>query len=174
MTATAVLPATTLPENNPGVAVVSVCEKPEIAAKKNPSLNAIEAMIAAAPQIDFPLVHRFTPGLYAREIFMPAGAILTSKIHKTEHPYVISKGRVSVWIEGIGWERLRAPHTGITKPGTRRLLYIHEDTIWTTFHPTTETDLEVIERLLIEPHDIGGLMPADVNMEALALPAEKS
>jgi hypothetical protein len=46
--------------------------------------------------IECPLVHRFTPGMYIREIFMPAGSLITSKIHKTEHPYTISKGKFAV------------------------------------------------------------------------------
>jgi hypothetical protein len=99
-----------------------------------------------------PLTHRFTPGLYCREIFMPKGTLLTSKIHKTEHQFIISKGSVSVWTEDGGVTRLTAPFHGITKPGTRRILYIHEDTIWTTFHPTTETNLEKLEAELIFPH----------------------
>lgn len=104
--------------------------------------------------VDLPLVHRWTPGLYIRQIFMPAGTLLTSKIHKTEHPYVVTKGRVSVYIPGVGVQELAAGHFGITKPGTRRVLYIHEDTTWITFHPNAddEEDLAVIEGRLIEPH----------------------
>lgn len=99
-----------------------------------------------------PVVHRFTPGLYIREIFMPAGSVLTSKIHKTEHPFVISKGSVSVYSDNDGAQHITAPYTGITKPGTRRFLVIHEDTIWTTFHVTDKTCIEDIEDEIIEPH----------------------
>lgn len=98
-----------------------------------------------------PIVHRFTPGLYIREIFMPAGTLVVTKIHKTEHPFVISQGRVSVFDEIHGVQELAAPHCGITLPGTRRALYVHEDTIWTTFHPTELRDIEAIEREIIEP-----------------------
>jgi len=105
------------------------------------------------PLAEFPLVHRFTPGLYIREIFMPAGSVLTSKIHKTEHPYVISKGVVSVWTADQGTVTLKAPHTGITKPGTRRVLFVHEDTIWTTFHVGEEDSVEAIEDRIIEKRD---------------------
>ena len=100
----------------------------------------------------FPLTHRFTPGMYIREIFMPAGAILTSKIHKTEHPFVVSKGRVKVLVENGEWQMIEAPFTGITKAGTRRLLVVLEDTVWTTFHVTDMTDVEEIERTILEPH----------------------
>lgn len=116
-------------------------------------MNQIEAdIICELPRVDLPVTHRFTPGMYIREIFMPKGTLLTSKIHKTEHPYVISMGVVSVYTETEGVKVLSSPHTGITKPGTRRLLFIHEDTIWTTFHPTQETDLVKIEEDIIESH----------------------
>ena len=116
----------------------------------------------------FPLTHRFTPGMYVREIFMPAGAILTSKIHKTEHPFVVSAGRVKVLVENGEWMEIVAPYTGITKAGTRRLLVVLEDTVWTTFHVTEETDVERIERAILEPHH-NPLLPEYYRVE---LPAE--
>jgi hypothetical protein len=105
--------------------------------------------------IECPLVHRFTPGMYIREIFMPAGSLITSKIHKTEHPYTISKGKVAVSIDGKDWEEFEAPYTGITKPGTRRILYIIEDCIWTTYHVNDDNceDLEQIEEKIIEKRE---------------------
>ena len=101
----------------------------------------------------FPLTHTFTPGLYSRQIFMPAGSMLTSKIHKTEHQFIVSSGRVTVYSESGSVETLSAPHIGITKPGTRRFLLVHEDTTWTTFHANpkgisdwAEMEAELVER----------------------------
>ena len=119
------------------------------------------------PLAQFPVVHRFTPGLYIREIFMPAGSVLTSKIHKTEHPFVISKGVVSVWTAEEGTITLNAPYTGITKPGTRRVLFIHEDTIWTTFHVGEENNVEAIEDRIIEPRVNSRLLTKTEEMSCL-------
>lgn len=116
------------------------------------AVDAIQCALGKFPPAVCPLTHRFTPGLYTREIFMPAGSFVVSKIHKTEHPFVILKGVVSVWTENGGVEKLSAHHIGITKPGTRRVLYTHEDTIWATFHVTKETDLEKIEAAIISKH----------------------
>jgi hypothetical protein len=115
-------------------------------------LDYCEAQIQKLPEHEMVTTHRFTPGMYIRQIFIPFGTLLTSKIHRTEHPFVISKGDISVWTRETGAVRYRAPHSGITKPGTRRLLFAHEDTIWTTFHATTETDVDKIESQIIEPH----------------------
>lgn len=96
----------------------------------------------------FPLKHTFVDGAYVREITMPKGALLTSKIHKIRHPYFVLKGDVSVLTEN-GVVRIKAPYSGITPAGTKRVLYCHEETVWTTVHITDETDLEKIEKQII-------------------------
>lgn len=122
------------------------------------AIDALEREILDSCRlVDMPLVHRFVPGMYIREIFMPAGIWVTSKIHNTEHPYVVTKGRVSVYSPEGGVQHIEAPYVGITQPGTRRVLFIHEDTTWLTFHPLVgdegangEADLPRIEERIIE------------------------
>jgi hypothetical protein len=97
-------------------------------------IDEAEAILVQLPKVECPLKHSFTPGLYIREIFMPAGTLLTSKIHKTEHPFIVSKGKLNVFLDGE-MQYIEAPYMGVTKPGTRRVIYILEDCIWTTFHP---------------------------------------
>lgn len=117
------------------------------------AIDRLEAdMLAAYPVVEFPTTHRFVPGLYVRETFLPAGTMLTSMEHKTEHVFVISKGSVEVASENEGAVTYVAPYTGITKPGTRRILRPLEDTIWTTFHVTSLTDVEAIAEEILEPH----------------------
>lgn len=128
--------------------------------------------------IDAPLVHKFTDGMYIREIFMPAGSLWTSKIHKTEHPYVVSYGKVAVSIDADEWYEITAPYTGITTPGTRRVLFILEDCIWTTFHRidgmksefndlSEEKIKEIVEGIedkILEPH-INYITGTDINKD---------
>lgn len=135
-------------------------------------------MIQSQDIIDAPLQHKFTEGMYIREIFMPAGSLWTSKIHKTEHPYVVSYGKVAVSIDNNEWYEITAPYTGITQPGTRRVLYILEDCIWTTFHridgmkseyndlPIDEVEkiVEQIENKILEPH-INQITGTNINEE---------
>lgn len=118
------------------------------------SLDELEASIVASdcPRVDCPIVHRFTPGLYIREITIPAGTLLTSMEHLLEHPFVISKGRIRVTSETEGSVIYEAPHTGITQPGTRRALFAETDVVWTTFHVTQETDVEKIGEAILAPH----------------------
>lgn len=130
-------------------------------ALKSPAdLKEIEAALAAAPQVHMPLVHRFTPGLYIREIFIPAGTLLTTMVHLTEHPFTVSAGTGRIYTEADGVTHYSAPFTGITQPGTSRLIYADTDTVWTTYHPTTETDLEkLVSTLVARPEN--PLIPPD-------------
>ncbi len=143
-------------------------------------IDELEATIIqeADSLIDAPLVHKFTDGMYIREIFMPAGSLWTSKIHKTEHPYVVSYGKVAVSIDADEWYEITAPYTGITTPGTRRVLFILEDCIWTTFHridgmkseyndlskEKVEEIVKNIEDKILEPH-INYITGTDINKE---------
>jgi hypothetical protein len=104
------------------------------------------------PQIDCPLAHHYAPGLYAREIFIPAGTIVVGKIHKHAHINVISHGSAIVVTE---FDRVRvvAPYTFVSQPGTKRSLIAETDLVWTTIHTNEDEcrDLEAIESRLIAP-----------------------
>ena len=107
----------------------------------------------ALPQVELPLKHYFAPGCYVREIFMPADTIVIGRIHKTEHFNIVQQGRVVLIHDDYSREELKAPITFVSKPGVQKVLYIYEDTVWSTVHLTEETDLERLEALLVEPID---------------------
>ena len=44
-----------------------------------------------------------------------------------------------------GEEEICAPYYTMTKAGTKRLIYVLEDTIWITVHPAKSRDLSEIE-----------------------------
>lgn len=118
-----------------------------------PSRAAIErleaAMFAMPGQIEIRTTHYFADGLYAREIRIPAGCLLTGKIHRGEHLNIVSQGEITVWTED-GMKTVRAPFTMVSKPGTKRVGLAITDTVWTTIHASRETDLAKLEAELIE------------------------
>lgn len=130
----------------------------------NDKMDLLEAaMVSGYEAVECPLTHRFSPGLYTREIFMPAGSLITSMIHRTKHQFMVLKGAVSVFSDNDGEQLIQAPFVGYTQPGTRRMLYIHQDTVWVTVHATDiEPENESIEAIeaavskiteqIIEPH----------------------
>jgi len=95
-----------------------------------------------------PLKHWLSPGIYAREIHLPAGTVVVGKIHRHRHFNIISKGSISCYTE-FGLETHTAPASFISEPGTKRVVHTHEDAIWTTIHPnpTNETDLATLEEM---------------------------
>jgi hypothetical protein len=96
----------------------------------------------------FPLRHFFAKGLYGREISVPAGVLITSKIHKYSHFFFLLKGKIEVLGEN-GTEIFSAPKFFITEGGTKRAVSHLEDTIVMTVHATDKTDLKEIEDEII-------------------------
>lgn len=107
--------------------------------------------LAKLPQTECPLKHHFAPGVYVREIFMPADTIIIGHIHKTEHLNILVQGACFIVHDDGSREELRAPLTFVSKAGVQKVLYIIEDMIWQTVHVTTETDIEKLEAMLTEP-----------------------
>ena len=106
--------------------------------------TAAEAVLLQQPQIEIPLRHFFSPGVYAREMTVPAGVVLTGKIHKYAQLNILSKGEVSVLLED-GVKRIKAPFTIVAPAGAKRVFYAHEESVWTVILATEETDVEKIE-----------------------------
>tara|TARA_B100001287_G_scaffold37697_1_gene26993 strand:+ start:328 stop:942 length:615 start_codon:yes stop_codon:yes gene_type:complete len=95
-----------------------------------------------------PVKHSFADGCYIREIFNPAGELLVTKIHKKEHPFFLMKGKMSILTDN-GIIHIQAPYHGITKPGTKRIIYTHTDCIFVTVHATNKTNVAEIEKEVI-------------------------
>lgn len=135
-------------------------------------LDALEAELFKHPQIEIPPRHYFAKGLYAREITIPAGTLLTGKIHTTQHINIISKGEISVLTEH-GPRRVKAPCTLVSPPGTKRAGYAHEETVWTTIHanPADEHDVDILEAMLIAPtYAAAGILEAHGQKEEAVCP----
>ncbi len=122
-------------------------------------LLAFEAALAQHPEAVFgdsdlcPLTHTFGEGVYVREMLLPQGTMITGKLHRHAHPYVLLRGEVLVVSEAGGQEHLRAPLSRIAPPGTKRAMYALEDTVWITMHPNPDNtrDLAVLEAQIIAP-----------------------
>jgi quercetin dioxygenase-like cupin family protein len=112
-------------------------------------LYKLQAALYEGDEVDCPLQHTFAPGAYARTIFIPAGTFVVGKIHKHPHLNILSQGKVTVVTEEGGRETLEGPLTMVSPPGTKRGVYTHTDTTWTTVHLTDHKDLKEIEQEVI-------------------------
>ena len=95
------------------------------------------------------VTHHFGTRVYGRELFIPAGQIIVSKIHRGKTINVITKGVISVICPNNGYNTYEAPHIFVSEPYTKRIVISHEDTVWLTAHGTDRTNLEDVEEDII-------------------------
>lgn len=115
-------------------------------------IDELEVKLLEYPLVECPLKHVFTGSLYTRTIFMERGALIVSMKHRERHQYIVSQGSAYVFIKG-NWVRVEAPYIGITEAGTRRVLYIESDCIWSTAHvvdhmPISDSEEDVAEAVM--------------------------
>lgn len=95
--------------------------------------------------------HHFGTGVYGRELFIPAGNVIVSKIHKGKTLNVIAKGKITVICPHKGLNTYIGPFCFVSEPFTKRVVIAHEDTLWITSHENQNNsqDLNEIEKNII-------------------------
>ena len=102
-------------------------------------------LLQVVPQVDLETQHIVHAGMYARTALIRKGATLTGAQMNLDNICVLY-GDISVTTaEGV--KRLTGYHVLPAVAGYKRVGYAHEDTWWTTFIATDETDIEKIENL---------------------------
>jgi len=98
----------------------------------------------------FPLKHTFVDGLYIREMSMPKNHFAIGKLQKHEHLWMLLQGKLTVTTQS-GSEEYVAPCYVKAKPGEKKAVYAHEDSIFVNIYPNPDNkqDLEKIENTWI-------------------------
>lgn len=109
----------------------------------------IEKTMLDEPQVSCDVLHRFGPGLYIREVHLPAGAFVVGHHQRGEHLNIFLKGRVMMLNENGSVSEMQAPMMFVGKPG-RKIGYILEDVVWQNIYATTETDIDLLEEMFFE------------------------
>lgn len=102
--------------------------------------------------VDCPVIHRFSPGLYIREVFIPADTLALGHFQKTEHLNIFLQGKIMMLSDNGEKVELKAPMMFTGKPG-RKLGYIREDVVWLNIYPTSETNIEKLEETYLDKSD---------------------
>jgi mannose-6-phosphate isomerase-like protein (cupin superfamily) len=131
-------------------------------------IDALQAAMAQMPQAEFDTEHYFADGMYARVLPRQAGTLIVGKVHKREHFYIVSKGRVAVYMDNEA-RIYEAGAVIVSQPGTKRAVLALEDSVCMTVHRTNKRNLEKIERELIEP-DKNALYDAHNKVKELPCP----
>lgn len=112
-------------------------------------VERLESVLERLPQVECGVRHHFAPGVYAREMTIPAGTVATGAVHKTEHLSILSAGHCLLTTDD-GVKELHAPYTGLSKPGIKRSIVALTECVLTTIHPTNTTDLDALVEELTE------------------------
>ena len=121
-----------------------------------PTLEEIERLqheMIKMPQAKLETEHYFSGGMYFRKLIRPAGTLIVGKVHKKDHFFMCAKGQIIAWSEK-GMVTLNAGDVLCSKAGTKRVTLAVTDAIGITFHKTSKTNLDKIEKELIEPDEL--------------------
>lgn len=138
-------------------------------APRKENIAAVVDLLKQCEQPEMPITHRFSPGIYCREIFMPAlpggGTYVVGHIHKTRHWNIVLTGKAIVTIDEVS-EEIVAPFVFESDAGAQKLLHIIEDMRWLTVHanPDNITDIPTIEDMIFD-------LPEEIRASGLELDA---
>lgn len=129
----------------------------------NAFMDNMELFMSSLPPVFPEITHIFAPGVYIRKMICPQWTILTSKVHRTEHTFIVSGGKCLVWDGVHEAVILKASYNGTTLPGTRRMGIAIENLTWFNIHPTkikpvdnseeaVSDAVRKIEKKVIEPY----------------------
>lgn len=103
----------------------------------------LEKEMLDMPQADCPVAHHFGPGIYIREVTLPAGIFAVGHAQKFDHLNIMLTGKVAIVDEGKV-RVLEAPMIFTGKPG-RKVGYVIETCVWQNVYATEETDIDALE-----------------------------
>lgn len=146
--------------------------KPQALTVKATPYEKIRRLEAAIPLVCEELViedqtsHDFCDGVYCRKFVLPKDAVVVSKIHAKENWFLLFSGEVSIASHDGTVKRIKAPWLAVTEPGTKRVVYAHEEAVMYTFHgnPDNETNIETLEERYIVPESKPTLSAPEIRM----------
>ena len=99
---------------------------------------------------NFPLKHTFVDGVYVREMKFKKDSAVVGAIHKHLHVWFLLYGHLFIATEG-SQEEYVAPCYVVAKPGSKRVIYAAEDSLFVNIHanPKNITDIEELEKQLV-------------------------
>jgi hypothetical protein len=104
------------------------------------------------PQVETPVAHYFSDGVYIREIRIPADTIVIGHHHNYSGMNVAIKGSGLLYVDGAA-QYVSAPAVIHAKPGAKMIRTFSEVIWWNIFpNPDNERDIDTLERRLVTKH----------------------
>jgi quercetin dioxygenase-like cupin family protein len=95
------------------------------------------------------IVHHFSDGLYAKEIYVKAGQAILKHTHDFSHLSILARGKVAVLV-GDEIQIINAPACLEIKAGVTHGVKAIEDCVWYCIHATDEKDPAKVDNVLIK------------------------
>ena len=116
--------------------------------ERREKIRRFEQAVSEQTQVEDQTVlkHFFLDGLYLRQITIPAGVVLTGKIHRHKTMNMITRGKVAIYSE-FDEQIITAPFMYISEAGTKKACFTLAETTIINGHMTHETDLRKLELL---------------------------
>lgn len=99
-------------------------------------------------EIDLKIQHHFSAGLYARQMQLPKDHYAVSHKHSYDHLSILAAGVVIVEVDGVETEYTGPVCLNILA-GTEHKITALKDAVWYCIHATSETDIAMIDNVLI-------------------------
>ena len=100
-------------------------------------------------EFDLKIQHHFSDGIYAKKMEIPKDHYVVSHKHTYDHLSILESGRVLVEVGDVTTE-YEAPACINILAGTHHSIFALEDAYWYCLHATSETDIAMIDNVLIE------------------------
>ncbi len=99
---------------------------------------------------EFPLKHSFADQIYIRQMNMKKDTLVVGAIHNHLHVWFLLTGSLTIVTETSS-EDFIAPCYVISKPGAKRVIYAHEDSIFVNIHknPDNIKDIDQLEATIV-------------------------
>tara|TARA_R110000822_G_scaffold12954_7_gene46586 strand:+ start:942 stop:1388 length:447 start_codon:yes stop_codon:yes gene_type:complete len=103
------------------------------------------------PEIpEIPIKHEFADQIYLRQMTMEKDQIVIGAIHNHSHVWFLMKGKITVNDNGEVIDHV-APCYMVSEPGSKRIIYAHEHSIFVNIHknPSNTRNIKELEKELV-------------------------
>jgi hypothetical protein len=111
--------------------------------------DRIEAECVDLPQGDAPVIHHFGPGVYVREVHLPAFSLVVGHAHRQPHLNIFLSGSLALLDDDGTVKVLHAPYLYTSQPG-RKVAFTLSPCVWQNVVATEERDIDALEAWMLD------------------------